>query len=102
MNGELSRALEAAILSLPPKYRSVIMVREVEELSTAEAATALEISEEAVKVRLHRAKAMVRRALFRETGQAARDLFTFPAPRCNRVVAAVLARISGESDQFRM
>jgi RNA polymerase sigma-70 factor (ECF subfamily) len=93
VNRELRVALEAAILSLPPKYRSVMMVRDVEEMSTAEAASALEISEEAVKVRLHRARALVRRALYRRSGVCARELFTFPATRCDRVVAAVLAKI---------
>lgn len=92
-NGELGRVLEAAILSLPEKYRSVIMMRDVEEMNTCEAAAALEISEDAVKVRLHRAHALVRRALYRQSGPCARELFTFPATRCDRVVAAVLARI---------
>ena len=94
-NKELQAALSKAILSLPPKYRSVVMMRDVEEMSTAEAASTLEISEEAVKVRLHRARAMMRRALFRKSGECARDLFPFPATRCDRVVAAVLARIAG-------
>ena len=92
-NRELQSVLEAAILSLPPKYRTVMIVRDVEEMSTAEAAGVLEISEEAVKVRLHRARALVRRALYRQSGGSARELFTFPATRCDRVVAAVLARI---------
>ena len=92
-NRELKSALEAAILSLPPKYRTVMMVRDVEELSTAEAASVLEISEEAVKVRLHRARARVRRALYRQSGVCARELFAFRATRCDRVVATVLARI---------
>jgi RNA polymerase sigma-70 factor (ECF subfamily) len=92
-NRELHRALEAAILSLPPKYRTVMMVRDVEELSTAEASGVLEISEEAVKVRLHRARALVRRALYKQSGVCARELFPFPATRCDRVVAAVLTRI---------
>jgi RNA polymerase sigma-70 factor, ECF subfamily len=90
---ELQSALEAAILSLPPKYRTVMMVRDVEEMSTAEAASILEISEEAVKVRLHRARALVRGALHRQSGANVRELFAFPATRCDRVVAAVLARI---------
>jgi RNA polymerase sigma-70 factor (ECF subfamily) len=92
-NAELRSALEAAILSLPQKYRSVVILRDVEELSTAEAAKTLEISEDAIKVRLHRAHALVRRALYRQSGQCARDLFTFPATRCDRVVAAVFERI---------
>ena len=69
------------------------MLRDVEEMSTAETASALEISEQTVKVRLHRAHAQVRRALYRQSGSYARELFTFPATRCDRVVAAVLARI---------
>jgi RNA polymerase sigma-70 factor (ECF subfamily) len=92
-NQELHNALETAILSLAPKYRSVIMLRDVEEMSTAETASALEISEQAVKVRLHRAHAQVRRALYRQSGRCARELFTFPATRCDRVVVAVMARI---------
>src|SRR6516162_7140651 len=74
-NLELQHALEKAILSLPPKYRTVMMARDVEEMSTAEAANSLEISEEAVKVRLHRARALVRRTLFRQSGGRARELF---------------------------
>jgi RNA polymerase sigma-70 factor (ECF subfamily) len=92
-NAELRTALEAAILSLPQKYRSVVMLRDVEELTTAEAARTLEISEDAIKVRLHRAHALVRRALFRQSGECAHDLFTFPATRCDRVVGAVFERI---------
>jgi RNA polymerase sigma-70 factor (ECF subfamily) len=92
-NQELHNALETAILSLAPKYRSVIMLRDVEEMSTAETADALEISEQTVKVRLHRAHGQIRRALYRQSGACARELFTFPATRCDRVVAAVLARI---------
>jgi RNA polymerase sigma-70 factor (ECF subfamily) len=92
-NMELHTALEAAIVSLPAKYRSVIMLRDVEEMTTAETSLALEISEQSVKVRLHRARALMRRALYRQSGQCARELFTFPATRCDRVVAAVLARI---------
>ena len=90
---ELQHALEKAILSLPPRYRTVIILRDVEEMSTAEAATALEISEESVKVRLHRARALTRRALYKQSGDCVRELFPFPATRCDRVVAAVLSRI---------
>jgi RNA polymerase sigma-70 factor (ECF subfamily) len=92
-NSELQAALEAVVLSLPPKYRSVLIMRDVEEMSTAETASALEISEESAKVRLHRARAMARRALYRQSGTSIRELFPFPATRCDRVVAAVLARI---------
>jgi len=92
-NMELHSALESAILALPLKYRSVIIMRDVEEMSTAEAADALEISEESVKVRLHRARALVRRALYRQSGKHVPEVFPFPATRCDRVVAAVFSRI---------
>ena len=96
-NREVQNALESAILSLPAKYRTVIMARDVEEMTTSEAANALEISEEPIKVRLHRARSMVRRALYRKTGSCARELFTFPATRCDRVVSAVLQRIQAQT-----
>lgn len=92
-NGELRNALSNAILALPIRYRSVIMMRDVEEMSTSEAAALLQISETSLKVRLHRARAMVRRFLYEQSGRCASELFPFPASRCNRVVAAVLARI---------
>lgn len=92
-NMELHNALESAISSLPQKYRSIIIMRDVEEMTTAEAAGALEISEDSVKVRLHRARALVRRTLIRQSGQNVRELFAFPATHCDRVVAAVLAQI---------
>jgi RNA polymerase sigma-70 factor (ECF subfamily) len=93
-NMELHNALESAISSLPQKYRSIIIMRDVEEMTTAEGASALEISEESVKVRLHRARALVRRSLYRQSGQNVRELFAFPATRCDRVVATVLTRIT--------
>jgi RNA polymerase sigma-70 factor, ECF subfamily len=52
--------LEKAILALPDSYRAVLMMRDVEELSTSETAEALDLTEENVKVRLHRARALLR------------------------------------------
>jgi RNA polymerase sigma-70 factor, ECF subfamily len=91
--GELTRALEAAVDALPDTYRAVFMLREIEGLSTSETGEGLGIGEEAVKTRLHRARAMVRRAVTERIGGQARDAFQFHAPRCDRVVAAVLAAI---------
>ncbi len=85
--------LERAIDRLPPIHRTVIMLREVEGLSTEEAAQALDVSEAVVKVRLHRARAALRDELTRELGQGASEAFPFQAPRCDRVVRAVLAKI---------
>jgi RNA polymerase sigma-70 factor (ECF subfamily) len=66
----------------------------VEELSTAETAEALNISEENVKTRLHRGRALVRRALFDKVGTNAPQAFIFMGGRCDRVVERVLAAVS--------
>ncbi len=91
---ELGRALESAILSIPEQYRLVLMMRDVEQLSTTETASALDLSEENVKVRLHRARAMVRKNLFAQAGSEAPRAFGFMGERCDRVVARVMARIA--------
>jgi len=61
---EHARVLEKAVLALPPKYRVVVMMRDLEEMSVAETAGCLDITEENVKVRLHRARAMLRHAIY--------------------------------------
>ncbi len=58
------RVLERAVQALPPKYRVVVMMRDLEEMSVAETAACLDITEENVKVRLHRARAMLRHAIY--------------------------------------
>lgn len=93
-SSELRRGLEATIDAMPEAYRLVFMLREVEGLSTAETAEALGLHEDVVKTRLHRARAMLRHALTRE-GRSPRDLFPFGFERCDRVVAAVVARLPG-------
>lgn len=60
---ELRGALEAAILRLPPIYRTVVLLRDVEELSTQETAQALDLSIEVVKARLHRGRLAIRQKL---------------------------------------
>jgi RNA polymerase sigma-70 factor (ECF subfamily) len=60
LNKELSERLEKAIARVPETNRSVLLLRDIEGLSTRETAEALDITEEAVKVRLHRARAFVR------------------------------------------
>ncbi len=92
---EATTLVERAIDGLPAGYRSVFMLREVEHLSTAETASALGLGEEAVKVRLHRARAMLRKTLTDTVDEAAAEAFPFLAPRCNRVVDAVMSRILG-------
>ena len=92
---EALRLLERAVDALPPHHRLVFVLREVEGLSTAETAAALGIAEEAAKVRLHRARAALRRALEQTLGEAAVEAFPFHAPRCDRMVARVMEAIGG-------
>jgi RNA polymerase sigma-70 factor, ECF subfamily len=94
LSSELRRDLEAVIDSLPDAYRPVFVMREVEGLTTAETAEALGLTEDVVKTRLHRARAMLRNALARE-GRRPEDLFRFGFERCDRVVAAVVAGLGG-------
>ena len=92
--GELRNLLEWAIDGLADGAREVFMLRDVEGMSTAEAAEVLGVSADVVKTRLSRARASLRRALLARTGAATSEAFRFQRPRCDRVVAYVLARIS--------
>lgn len=86
---ELGRLLERVLDDLPQTYRTVVMLREVEGMSTQETAQVLGVSEDVVKTRLHRARNLVRDGLYASAGEA----FPFYAPRCDRVVFAVLEQI---------
>ena len=92
--GELRVLLEWAIDTLPDRMREVFVLREVEGLSTAEVAECLGVTEDVVKTRLSRGRAALRRVLLEQTGATAPDAFRFYRPRCDRVVAQVLARIA--------
>jgi len=93
-SAETKGLLERAILALPESYRTVLMLRDVEELSTAETAECLDLSEENVKVRLHRARALLRRELYARVGESRDAAFSFMAARCDRIVERVFARIT--------
>ncbi len=90
---EIAQVLEAAIDELPAAYRSVLVLREVEGLDTAETALCLGLAEGAVKTRLHRARSLLRRRLEARAGAALSELFPFGAARCDRVVAVVMAEV---------
>jgi RNA polymerase sigma-70 factor (ECF subfamily) len=94
LTGELRRLLEGAVDALPSTSRSAFVLREVEGLSTAEAAECLGVSEDVVKTRLHRARRLLRKELFDRAGLVRQDAFAFHASRCDRVVAAVFARLT--------
>ena len=90
---EIRHVIEAAVDSLPENFRTVFMLRAVEELSVAETAGSLEIPEETVKTRLHRARGLLQQALLPQVEVGAPGAFPFEGARCDRVVAAVLGRI---------
>lgn len=92
-NTEALQLLEEAMLNLPPHYRTVVMLRDVEELTTAETAEALDLTEDNVKVRLHRGRALIRKWLFSRVGESAKGAFPFMGGRCDRVVSGVFERL---------
>jgi RNA polymerase sigma-70 factor (ECF subfamily) len=92
---QLGQMLEAAVDALPEAYRSVFVLREVEQLSTLETTECLEISEKAVKTRLHRSRALRRQDLESRLGPAVAEVYAFLGSRCDRVVRRVLERIGG-------
>jgi RNA polymerase sigma-70 factor (ECF subfamily) len=93
MHAELRAELERAVDRLPGLYRAVFVLRDVEGMSTADAAATLDIREDAVKTRLHRARAMLREELYRRAGASAGSVFAFHLSRCDGLVAAVRERL---------
>ena len=93
VSGELMQHVEAEVSALPEAYRSVFLLREVEGLSTDETAECLEISSDVVKTRLHRARAMLRDALYRRAGVGMQTIMTFGSQRCDLLVARVMEQI---------
>jgi RNA polymerase sigma factor (sigma-70 family) len=86
--------LERKVDELPENYRTVFVLRSVEELTVDETAETLGIPEETVRSRHFRAKSLLRVSLARELDLAEPSLFEFGGQHCDHVVAAVLARIS--------
>jgi RNA polymerase sigma-70 factor (ECF subfamily) len=92
---EIRDILEHAIAALPERFRTVVMLRDVEEMTTAETAEALELTAENVRIRLHRGRALLRKLLVGKTGLRVRDAYAFHLSRCDRVVANVLSAVNG-------
>jgi RNA polymerase sigma-70 factor (ECF subfamily) len=90
---ELRAALERAIDRLPVEFRTVFVLRDVEGMTIAETATALEVSPQTVKTRLHRARRLLRRSLLRDLAATAKEVLAWGKERCDRVVEAVFARL---------
>jgi RNA polymerase sigma factor (sigma-70 family) len=91
LNVELRAILEKAVLNLPEKYRTVFVMREIENMNVAETKECLDISEANVKVRLNRAKSLLRNAL--SGYYKNEDILHFHLTRCDRMVGEIMRQI---------
>ena len=91
VNKELGRVLENALQQIPEDYRIVFSLRELNGMSTNETSEALSISESNVKVRLSRAKSMLRFEVEKMYSPA--DIFEFNLIYCDKIVENVMRRI---------
>lgn len=98
LRAETRRLIEAKIDGLPDVFRTVFMLRGVEEMSVEESASCLNIPEATVRTRYFRARGMLREALSREIDHGMESAFSFDGARCDRIVAATLARLQGVMD----
>lgn len=94
--GELRRILEACIDELPEAFRTVFVLRAVQEMSVEEAADCLGLPEATVRTRHFRARAVLRESLARELDLAVGDAFAFAGARCDRITERVLEALERE------
>lgn len=91
---QVRRVIERAVDELPDDFRTVFILRDIEDCSVAETAAVLDIREETVKTRLHRARRQLRTALSTSFAATLGEAFPFLGPRCERITEAVLARLA--------
>jgi DNA-directed RNA polymerase specialized sigma24 family protein len=91
MDQESDKRVESAVNQLAPRYRMVFILREIQQTPVSETASFLTISEENVKVRLHRAKGMPKDILRAELSSL--EIFEFHESRCARVAMNAMSRI---------
>lgn len=93
MRGEMRGLIEAGIDALPEAFRTVFVLRAVEDLSIEEVAAALQIPEATVRTRFFRARGLLREALSREVDIAMGGAFGFDGARCDQIIARVMASL---------
>lgn len=91
LNKELSRVIEDALQQVPIDYRIAFSLREINGLNVKETADVLSISEANVKVRLNRAKAMLRKEI--EISYKKEDIFEFNLAYCDTMVSRIMNKI---------
>jgi RNA polymerase sigma-70 factor (ECF subfamily) len=101
IQNQLGSILQSAVDALPEIYRSTFILRDVEGVTTAQAAECLELSEEAVKTRLHRSRAKLRHDLQQRLGPAISQTFSFLGARRDRTVAVVLQRVGAQRVELK-
>ena len=94
VRAEVRKLIEARIDKLPEAFRTVFVLRALEELTVEETAAALDIPEETVRTRFFRARSLMREGLSRDMDMAYADAFSFAGERCDRIVARVLAKLN--------
>jgi len=90
---ETRALIERRIDSLPEVFRTVFILRALEELSVEETAACLDINEGTVRTRFFRARGLLRESLARDIDTATGEAFSFDGARCDRIVGSVLDRI---------
>jgi RNA polymerase sigma factor (sigma-70 family) len=98
---EMRAMLERKLDQLPEDFRTVFVLRAVEELSVEETAASLGIPEATVRSRHFRARSLLRESLAQDFDVAERDLFDFGGAHCDRIVAGVLSRLEGRAQRER-
>jgi RNA polymerase sigma-70 factor (ECF subfamily) len=92
VRSQLRALLQRRLDELPEAFRTVFVLRCVEELSVEETAQLLAIPEATVRSRHFRARGLLRESLAQDIDVAQQELMGFDGERCDRIVAAVLAR----------
>jgi RNA polymerase sigma-70 factor, ECF subfamily len=92
LRAEVRRLIERRIDDLPIAFRTVFVMRDVEDLTVQETAECLGIPSATVRTRLFRARALLREALARDLDVATIDVFGFAGERCDRIVSGTLER----------
>ncbi len=90
---ELRSLIEARIDQLPDAFRTVFVLRTLEDMTVEDVAACLDIPAATVRTRYFRAKGMLRESLARDIDVGIGDSFSFAGERCDRIVAGVLARL---------
>ncbi len=93
MRGQMRALIERKIDALPDAFRTVFVLRALEELSVEDTAASLHIPEATVRTRFFRARSLLRESLAREMDSAVEEAFAFAGDRCDRIVNGVLDRL---------